>query len=705
MVIRTRRNTYATSDTSSATTNARGRRSRSSPPPARRGRAVSTRPRRGRSTPARSVRGTTVTPARASIRRATMIVPDSNTPPATSNAAARRPSTPRFNRSGSVSFLDDDGIIERGRRISGTPARGRSVNQRRATPWADPMDGMDEVEEADDAVDGTAAASMAAARMPRADDDSEDVELVDREGAATPLSLWESLYGDVGFVERKPPVTNPFAGDVDLTTKAGRETWKHATSLPRGFKALDLVIKNKSEWWNMHLTKNQAQSWKSTLVPNKGTGLIRSPPAGLKVIADSNLCIDFSDRRNVCSRDKADQMSLDACLAFSSWMYGGPDQKLEKRVLSDGEDMVHVSLDLEAPGVLGVFNRAKNSLRQDDEMLFEFLKNATTADGWKLVEDKKQLWQYWSDEELRYVNSGVVVFKLQLDIMNPFTLHFPTKLMDIITKITLKDKQYNYLQMIAEMQDAQRRIWKEHDKELCSDILFMAHLWRALDLEDPVHNAVFRTEGLLMRSRYYQQSPGYDKAFIISGLQAIYVNLNENGEWSASYGKTSMKKPNSIVALATNQKKLEKSFKVLKADQEKLKSGQFPVVKPVPVKPAFVDVEAWRTTKTEQYVTGPSDGLKYEWCLGPHGTYRGGMYMKYPHVHQEWLNNKLNSKRAAASSANIGPAAKKGKLTIDKNTQQAALTTIQAAALTTALQSHGHSDKDIEDIIGQVSKE
>ena len=59
-------------------------------------------------------------------------------------------------------------------------------------------------------------------------------------------------------------------------------------------------------------------------------------------------------------------MPLDACLAFSSWMYGGLDQKLEKRVLSDGEDMVHVSLDLEAPGVLGVFNRAKNALRQDD---------------------------------------------------------------------------------------------------------------------------------------------------------------------------------------------------------------------------------------------------------------------------------------------------------------------------------------------------
>jgi hypothetical protein len=64
----------------------------------------------------------------------------------------------------------------------------------------------------------------------------------------------------------------------------------------------------------------------------------------------------------------------------------------------------------------------------------------------------------------------VVVFKLQPDIMNPFTLHIPTKLMDIITNITLEEKQYNYFQMLAVMQDAQRRICKVHDKELCSDI-------------------------------------------------------------------------------------------------------------------------------------------------------------------------------------------------------------------------------------------
>ncbi len=140
-----------------------------------------------------------------------------------------------FNCTGSVSFLDDDGIIERGRRISGTPARGCSVNQRRATPWAEPMD---EKEEAVDAIDGAAAASTAAARMPRADDDSENAELDERKETATLLLLWESLYGDVDFVQRKPPVTNPFAGDVDLTTKACLETWKHATSLPRGFKAL-----------------------------------------------------------------------------------------------------------------------------------------------------------------------------------------------------------------------------------------------------------------------------------------------------------------------------------------------------------------------------------------------------------------------------------------------------------------------------------
>jgi hypothetical protein len=45
------------------------------------------------------------------------------------------------------------------------------------------------------------------------------------------------------------------------------------------------------------------------------------------------------------------------------------------------------------------------------------------------------------------------------------------------------------------------------------------------------------------------------------------------------------------------------------------------------VKPAFVDVESWRTSKTEQYVTGPSDEV-WVVCWAP-------WYLSRWHVHEE----------------------------------------------------------------------
>jgi hypothetical protein len=47
---------------------------------------------------------------------------------------------------------------------------------------------------------------------------------------------------------------------------------------------------------------------------------------------------------------------------------------------------------------------------------------------------------------------------------------------------------------------------------------------------------------------------------------------------------------------------------------------------------------------------------------------------------------------------------KKGKLAIDKNTQQAAYTTVKVSAFTTKMQGFGFGDKEIGDIL-EESKE
>jgi hypothetical protein len=83
-------------------------------------------------------------------------------------------------------------------------------------------------------------------------------------------------------------------------------------------------------------------------------------------------------------------------------------------------------------------NRYKQKLRQEDEALFEYMKNATSLTSWTLVEVKKESYRYWSPEEGRFVHSGVVVLKIQKDIMYPATLHVPVELIDVVTTITLK---------------------------------------------------------------------------------------------------------------------------------------------------------------------------------------------------------------------------------------------------------------------------
>lgn len=674
-------------------------RSRSATPQPRRGRASSaSRVRGGRSVSRGSAtgnRGRSTTPRRSTNRRATVV--GSNEATVTPEAMApavggSRPTTPRFNRSTSVHF-EDDGLVERGRRIG-----GRSSSFRRATPWADDVDSDDD----DEGVNGRP--------LTEADfnfDEDEDSEGEEKNDAVN------ALYDDIEPPFKRSFATHPFARQVDYGTKAGYEYWKKATGMPRNTSPVDLVIKNASKWMDLHLTKKHLHPFKATWVPTEGSGLVyRGLTAG--VIADPRTCVDAHGFRDLISLDLKNELSIDQILAWSSWIHGGADQQLKQRELVDGVDAIHHFIDLKAPGILGEFNRFKHEMRIDDEILFEYLKNSTPATSWPLIEKHESKYRYWSPEEFRFVYSGIVVFKIQYDIMNPTTLHMPKKLMDVVTKTTLKSKDYNFILMVSDMETAQLRIQREHGATLCSNVEWMEHFWRALDLDGSHHNDTFKAEAIRMRAAYFQKRPNFNKDSIIADLAALYINLEASGEWTMFYGKSAAKQ-NPIIALATAQKQQQKEYKAIKDTQDKILSGQIAISKAPVDKPKFEDVEAWRKFKTKQFITGPKDGLKYEWCEGPHGTYRGGMYMKAPHNHQEWWASKPFNKgitvvKRDASAANDTSASvpgKKAKLAIDKNTQQAALTTVQKAALTTKLQGYGFADAEIASIIeeAEASKE
>jgi hypothetical protein len=215
--------------------------------------------------------------------------------------------------------------------------------------------------------------------------------------------------------------------------------------------------------------------------------------------------------------------------------------------------------------------------------------------------------------------------------MYPATLHVP---INVVTTITLKGVGYNFLIMVTNMQDAQNRIHLEHDAELmCSDRFLMMHFGRGLDLDAGVHNFTFKREATQKRIGYFQERPDHTKDKIFNDLAAVFMNLQDSGEWEASYGKIGQRK-NPIVALSTKVDKTSKDSKALSNKVDKIVAGEIAIKDAAATtKP---DVEPWRKTKTKQYVISPDDGKKYEWCNCPHGTYHGGMYMKASHDHQDW---------------------------------------------------------------------
>jgi hypothetical protein len=92
----------------------------------------------------------------------------------------------------------------------------------------------------------------------------------------------------------------------------------------------------------------------------------------------------------------------------------------------------------------------------------------------------------------------------------------------------------------------------------------MMHFWRSLDLDAGVHNFTFKTEAVQKRIGYFQERPGHTKDQIINDLASVFMNLQDSGEWEASYGKIAQRK-NPIVALSTKVEKTSKDSKALSA--------------------------------------------------------------------------------------------------------------------------------------------
>ena len=160
--------------------------------------------------------------------------------------------------------------------------------------------------------------------------------------------------------------------------------------------------------------------------------------------------------------------------------------------------------------------------------------------------------------------------------------------------------------------------------------------------------------------------------------------MQHKGDWDFKCPKDAK-----IVALTAATKELKKQVKDCQKVITKIKDGQ--ATKSNPKKEN--NFPMWRAKKEGEYATCPDTGDKFVWCNKGHGK---GCYMPHPHDHDKWQEEKSAKNKAYAEKkkrkkedAKDDGGSKKGKggLIIDPR---------YTAALTTRLQSLGHSDKEIK---------
>lgn len=513
--------------------------------------------------------------------------------------------------------------------------------------------------------------------------------------------LYESDVEYLGTSKGFSSVTDPYARYIDLETKAGMAIFKEATYVPRDMKPLDLVIAKADAWWNRFLNKKHQVNWKVTHVPTSGTGAILPPPPTGHILRDPRNMVDLHDFKDVLTYKDANNVSMKHITNWASWYMGGEDQLLAER---PGTEMTFDPIDVNKPGIVGEVNRYKNELRIRSNMLFIWGKNNVSTSSWDTIWTQRDKFQYWSDEELRYVYDGLTVLKMMLEMVFPLTRFIPHKFEDELKTITLAGHNNDFAKMVSRMQFLMQRIHEQRGTEFCTEYTWLENFFRAIS---GVKNETFRYAMINLKTNWMQHAPGTDKTSIVQSLLATYKNLEHSNDWKE--GSVTTVTSNRIVALETAHRKLKEDLAASNKKLEAYKSGKSTVNPPNTDKKGVLP--AWRTDKKGEFVNEPETGRKHVWCPTGHGPNKDiGMYMAHPHDHDEWQIKKEKRKSEAAKkhkgTGNDGGDSNKkargGKLVLANETR-AALTTA-ASAVSNTLSEMGCSNGEIGIVIDAMEK-
>ena len=330
----------------------------------------------------------------------------------------------------------------------------------------------------------------------------------------------ESKMGTVAaMMFRKSTVTDPFATDINLETKAGREVFSYAIKNDQGFKKFNLDVTKAKEIWEELVSRKQKYSWKTMNVPTTGTGGLMPPrPDGTFFMGRD--AVDLHDFKDLLSLKENKNITMEEVKAWASWYNGGDDQMLDTR--PEGEPLTFDYVDPNVSGVQGSINSYKIQCRISAAMCMHTIKAMLTKEGWDQLMSNKHEFSFYSEVEQRTVYDGTIMVKMVTDVINPDVVISGTKYSDKLEAITLKSKGNNVRDLLSEINTLQQKIIETQGIAFCSDDKCLKETFRALGSPS---NEVFRLECIQQQTYWIKKKPGVTKSTIFKELLQTFVNL------------------------------------------------------------------------------------------------------------------------------------------------------------------------------------
>lgn len=423
---------------------------------------------------------------------------------------------------------------------------------------------------------------------------------------------------------RTPTHITPYALANSFTPTKQLTFWAQATKVPSSWTPVPVNPENRHLFVDVFKDFLDTFAISAFRVPTEGDGTIH--PAVRTIAGRDYPNYDLSKYVDVLD-DHNPRLKNQELLKYSSWIFGDDGQLFDVRAPTD---MISKAIDPDLPGNIGLVNQEKLKLRRESVMAFQFLRALLTPQDFKPFRLKQKTYAYTVQEsETTIVNCGLVLWSHVVEKLFPDVKVSTEALEKKMKNLTLADCENNLVTYFTEIEDLRQQI--EADKKTPYDLdTYVTLIFSRLE--------VYKQEDFLSDVRAEKRLWNKGKstaADIISSLSITYNNLVEEKKWTKLDSSAEQ-----VIALSTELKDVKKQLAAKKAGGGGGGNSGGDASKTY--------APSWQVTYTKKTIEHPKEKYEMVWC-SKHTSKDGkvkGMYMRAPHDHDKWVEEKKKRKSA-----------------------------------------------------------